>query len=80
MLERGIAYAPDYVVNAGVTLNASGDFFGHYDAEDVWRKVNAVGKTTSKVLAMAARERRPSHEIANEMAEDFLAAARQSSG
>jgi len=78
MFERGIAYAPDYVVNVGGMLNASGDFFGSYDVDDVWRKVNAIGETTAKVLETAARENRPPHQVADAMAEAILEARRRS--
>ena len=77
LLERGIVYAPDYIVNAGGILNASGDFFGKYDGGEVWRKIAALGETTLEVLERSAREHRPSHEIADEMAEAVLVAARQ---
>lgn len=78
LLDRGIAYAPDYVVNAGGILNAFGDFSGHYDVDVVWTKVNAISETVMKILHAADRERRPTHEIADGMAEAVLAAARQS--
>ena len=76
LLERGITYAPDYVVNAGGILNAYGDFLGAYDVDQVWQKVNAIGETVAKILEASDREQRPSHEIADEMAEAVLAAAR----
>ena len=76
-MERGIVYAPDYVVNAGGILNASGDFFGQYDPDDAWRKVNAIGDTISRILERSAAEHRPTHAIADEMAEAVLADARQ---
>jgi leucine dehydrogenase len=78
LLERGIAYAPDFIVNAGGILNASGDFFGQYDPAEVGRKIAALGDTTLEVLERSALENRPTHEIADEMAEAVLVAARQS--
>jgi leucine dehydrogenase len=77
--ERGIAYAPDYVVNAGGIINAFGDFTGHYDVEDVTRKVDAIGETVSEILKSAEESGRRSHEVADAMAEAILAAARQQS-
>lgn len=79
LLERGIVYAPDYVVNAGGILNASADFFGRYDPDDAWRKVDAIGDTVSRILQRSAAEHRPTHAIADEMAEAILADARQAS-
>ena len=72
LVERGIVYAPDYVVNAGGMLNASGDFFGRYDPDEVWRGVHAIRDTTAKVLETAARERRPPHDVADAMAQAII--------
>ena len=77
LLERGIAYAPDYVVNAGGILNAFGDFSGDYDVADVWRKIEAIGGTVERILAGSDRQQRPSSDIADEMAEAVLAEARK---
>jgi leucine dehydrogenase len=76
LLDRGIAYAPDYVANAGGILNAFGDFTGHHDIDEVWRKVNAIGDTVEAILETAQRENRPSSEIADAMAEAILQDAR----
>jgi leucine dehydrogenase len=84
LVEREIVYAPDYVVNAGGMLNASGDFFGRYDAEAVWPRVRGIEDTARKVLALAAAERRPPHEVADELAraivEDHRRKARPPAG
>ena len=77
LLARGIAYAPDYVVNAGGIINAFGDFTGHYDVADVTRKVDAIADTVIKILKSAEQTARPSHEVADEMAEVILATARR---
>jgi leucine dehydrogenase len=77
LLERGIAYAPDYVVNAGGILNAFGDFSGDYDVADVWRKIEAIGGTVERILEGSDAQKRPSSDIADEMAEAVLAAARK---
>lgn len=79
LLDRGIAYAPDYVVNAGGILNASGEFLGRYDRDEALRKVEAIGQTVAKILARADRENQPSHAIADAMAEAILAKARRDS-
>ena len=76
LVERGITYAPDYVVNAGGILNASGEFFGNYDPANARAKVDAIEGTTARILETAARDGRPSHEVADEMAESILASAR----
>jgi len=76
LMERGIAYAPDYVVNAGGVLNAFGDFSGVYDVAAVWPKVESIADTVVRILEGADRQKRPSSDIADEMAEAVLAEAR----
>jgi leucine dehydrogenase len=76
LLDREIVYAPDYVVNVGGMLNASGEVFGRYDVEDVWRSVHAVGNTTAEILEVATAENRPPHEVADAMAEAIIERSR----
>jgi leucine dehydrogenase len=75
LLQRNIAYAPDYVANAGGILNAFGDFSGTHDVDEVWRKIDAIGATVEHILGQARQEQRPSSEIADEMAERILTKA-----
>jgi leucine dehydrogenase len=77
LLDRNIVYAPDYVVNAGGIINAFGDYSGRYDVEEVWRRVDAIRETTLQVLDESRRRRRPSHVIADAMAEAILAEKRK---
>lgn len=72
LLDCGIAYAPDYVVNVGGMLNASGEVFGRYDAKEVWHAVSAVGDTVGKILDLAAKQARPPHEVADSMAQAII--------
>jgi leucine dehydrogenase len=74
--ERGIVYAPDYVVNAGGMHNASADIFGRYDVEDVWRRIRTIRDITGRILRQAAHERRPTSEVADALAEATVAAGR----
>jgi leucine dehydrogenase len=76
LLDRGIAYAPDYVVNAGGILNAFGDFSGNYDVDAVWRKIDGIGPKVERILAGSEAEQRPSSDIADALAEAVLADAR----
>jgi leucine dehydrogenase len=75
--ERGIVYAPDYVVNAGGMHNASADIFGHYDVEDVWRRIRGIRATTLRILRQADDEGRPTSEVAESIARGLVAQARR---
>lgn len=74
--DRGIDYAPDYVVNAGGIINASGEFFGHYHADEALAKVVAIGSTVSRIIAQAGSEGRPPSKVANDIARQMIDQAR----
>ncbi|HEX6218135.1 MAG TPA: Glu/Leu/Phe/Val dehydrogenase dimerization domain-containing protein [Sphingomicrobium sp.] len=76
LIQRRIAYVPDYVANAGGILNAFGDFSGQHDVSEVRRKIDAIGITVERILEASKREHRPANDIADEMADAVLAGAR----
>ncbi|GAB3625092.1 branched-chain amino acid dehydrogenase [Mariniluteicoccus endophyticus] len=69
LLAAGILYAPDYVVNAGGMMHASGDIFGEYDADAVAGRIRGIRGTMTEIARRSADEGRPTNEIADAMAE-----------
>src|SRR3546814_16725206 len=61
LLDRGIAYAPDYVVNAGGIINVSAEYLGE-DESDVELRVAQIAPRVGELLERAAREGRRSEE------------------
>jgi leucine dehydrogenase len=53
--ERGILWAPDFVINAGGVINVYHEWHG-YDAEKVKKAVLGIGKTLSEVFLQAEKE------------------------
>lgn len=72
--ERGILYAPDYVVNAGGIMNVAGEYLGQRPGE-VLDRVRRIPDRLAQVLDRAEATRRPPHEVADAMARDRIAAA-----
>ncbi|TGX52547.1 Glu/Leu/Phe/Val dehydrogenase [Sphingomonas gei] len=74
LLERGIAYVPDYVANAGGIINVAAEYLGEgpLDAE---ARVMAIGPRVATILAQAAREGQPPSRVADRMAQDVIASA-----
>ncbi len=73
LAERGILYAPDYVINAGGVIDVASELAG-FDVQAVNRQVEEVGATLREIFARAARERRNTREIADEVARERFAA------
>ncbi|MCF6149765.1 MAG: amino acid dehydrogenase [Candidatus Kuenenia sp.] len=76
--DRGILYAPDYVINAGGMLNASGDIFGKYDVNEVMKKISGLYDATLKIFETAQAEGRLTFEVADELARQKIAAGKVS--
>lgn len=76
--DRGILYAPDYVINAGGMLNASGDIFGQYNINQVMERVTGLYDSTLRIFEMARQEGRVASEVADDLARKKIAAGRAS--
>ncbi len=76
LLRKGILYAPDYVVNAGGIVSAGMEYLGGHDEREVWSRVNGIYETTRLVLIQAAREERPTNQVADELAMHRIRSAR----
>ncbi len=70
LLERGILYAPDYVINAGGIINIS--FENNYDHEKATEKVGEIYHTLLDIYAKADAQARPTGIIADEMAREII--------
>ena len=75
---RGILYAPDYVINAGGLINIAQELQpGGYDRGRALAQVEAIGTTLAEVFERAARAGLPTHEVADRVARERIAAARR---
>lgn len=76
LMNRGIAYAPDYVVNAGGIISVSAEYLGE-DESDVAYRVTEIAPRVTALLDRAVREGRSPAFIADEMAEEVIAGAQR---
>jgi leucine dehydrogenase len=74
--ERGIVYAPDYVVNAGGLLSLLFET-GQTDEAGVRHRVQQIGPTLAALLQRAREEGRSPHDVADTVVRERLAAARE---
>jgi leucine dehydrogenase len=73
--ERGITYVPDYVVNAGGMIGASGAILGRHDHEGALRKIEGLEATIGETLSEAASSGRAPFEVADELARARIGAS-----
>ncbi len=82
LFERGVLYAPDYVVNGGGIINVAAEMNarqtrGAFDPNWVEMKLARLIETFEEILERSAAEQRPTHEIADAIAEARIAGARE---
>jgi leucine dehydrogenase len=76
--QRGILYAPDYVINGGGIIRVAGQIFGWSDA-DIERRVLAIADTLAQIFRRSDAENVPTNAIADRIAEERITAAKSSS-
>jgi leucine dehydrogenase len=76
LVERGVTYAPDYVVNAGGIINVSAEYLGE-SAEVVEGRVRAIAPRLMRVLETAKTKSLTPHQAADAIVRERLAAARK---
>ncbi|WP_059104908.1 Glu/Leu/Phe/Val family dehydrogenase [Shouchella shacheensis] len=77
--EMGIAYAPDYVINAGGVINVADELNG-YNRDRAFKKVEGIYDNVWRVFEIAKEENISTHAAADRMAEQRIAQMRQSRG
>ena len=80
LFEQGRLYAPDYVINGGGIINVAAEIIGietgkAYDPDWVAGKLARLTDTLGEVLDRSRTEKRPAHEVADEMAKARIATA-----
>ena len=70
--DRGIYYAPDFIINAGGVINAAGEAAGNYNEEEVLKKVYNIYNTVERILLESKETGRPEGVIAEEFAENCI--------
>ncbi len=71
--QRGILYAPDYAINAGGLMNVAIELQG-YNEERARRMVQTIYDIISRIFATAERDKIPSWQAAERLAEERIRA------
>jgi leucine dehydrogenase len=70
LMQKGILYAPDYIINSGGISNAAAEFdYAGYNPIRVRDKVNRIYTLLMEVFNRSERERKPPNQVADELAE-----------
>ncbi|WP_372653476.1 Glu/Leu/Phe/Val dehydrogenase dimerization domain-containing protein [Halobacteriovorax sp.] len=77
--QKGILYAPDYLINAGGLMNVSIEFEGWSDSKSS-RMVDTIYDTTLKIFAISDEQDIPVNKAADVLAESRIESIRNISG
>jgi leucine dehydrogenase len=81
VFDRGILYAPDYVINGGGIINVAAEIRaleagGAFDGGWVAAKLDRLAQTLAEVIDQSIAEKRPANLVADEIARARIASAR----
>ena len=82
LFAEGRLYAPDYVINGGGIINVAGEIralnaSAAFEPAWVEGKLSRLMQTLDEIFARSTDEKRPTHEIAGEIARARIAAAKR---
>lgn len=67
--DRGITYAPDFLINAGGLINVGNEFYGNYNRERVFHQTEKIYEICLHILNLAESEKITSQEAAMQVAQ-----------
>ncbi len=74
LIDRGITYAPDFLINAGGLINVGAEYYGPYNSDKAHADAEKIYDTTLEILNMASEEGINTQEAAMKIAERRIAA------
>lgn len=75
--QKGIVYAPDYVINAGGVINVADELYG-YNRERALKKVENIFNNIESVIEISKRDQIPTSQAADRLAEERIAKMKNS--
>ncbi len=76
LAERDILYAPDYVINAGGIISVAREYYGKSSEDEVRADVYRIRERLQAIFDEARSSGRPTNELADELARNLVAAAK----
>ena len=73
LVDHGILYAPDYVINAGGIVSVSREYFGQSTEDEVRADVHLIPQRLDAIFAEARATKTPTNVVADEIARRIVA-------
>lgn len=69
LLDKGIIYAPDFLINAGGVINVGAEFFKTYQKETVYQQTEKIYDTCFQILQLSEAKQIPAQQMAMQVAQ-----------
>lgn len=69
LADRGIVFAPDFLINAGGLINVYNEYLGNYNRQRAYQQAEKIYDTCLSILAFADQEKISSQEAAIQLSE-----------
>ncbi len=76
--QRGIVYAPDFLINSGGIINVYSEYQGNYQRDMAYQKTEKIYDTCWELIQRAQNEGITTHQAAVKIAEDRISAKKNS--
>jgi leucine dehydrogenase len=73
LFDRGILYAPDYVINGGGIISVSMEYMGNKTEDEVHEQIALIPERLVDIFASADKQQTPTNVVADAMAESIVA-------
>lgn len=70
LMERGVLYAPDYVINAGGIIDVSYEHSGTFDRDAAVKHIEGIFDTLMEIFERASQDGLPTNLVADQVAEE----------
>jgi len=70
--EKGVLYAPDFLINGGGITNVYYEYAGNYSSQRVMNQTELIYDTTLKVFDQSQKSNNTPHEAAIKIAEERI--------
>ncbi len=78
LMERGIVYAPDYVINAGGIIAVSREYLGDSNDDVINEEIGRIKERLSTIFQASADTNEPTNRIADKLARSIVESKRSS--
>ena len=75
--DKGVLYAPDYVINAAGVISVGLEIQGTWTKKELSRRIDKIGETLTEIFKRADEENRSTGEIADIMALEVIARGKE---